>query len=223
MLIHSHKRAELSEKGWSLVEAAENTNFLSIASELGRAIPSRLGGSLVDSLRPKSQENSPKACMSAIHGLGRFPFHTDGAYLRTPPRFIVMRLAVGAMSRRCTLLQDSSDLRLSMEDLGTLEHDVWIVTGPRRPFLSSILTTDWHRRTRIIRYDPCCMTLAHRGFVRSRRLIESALEHTEPARIAWTAGWALIVDNWRILHGRDRSLVDDSATRCLERVWIAAE
>ncbi len=217
-------RHELLKKGWVDFESDPDLSLAFIASELGQPIPSRRGGPLVDRLTPMSREDARKFSMSASFGLGSFPYHTDGAYFRMPPRFVLLRMAPGFFSQRCTLLLDFLALGLSKESMSILFHDVWVVIGGKSPFLSSILGSLKREYSNgiLVRYDTCCMKPAHPTFHRSKEMIVDALRKSVPVRIHWSEKRTLVIDNWRILHGREDAEVNDSNTRCLERVLVAA-
>jgi len=79
-----------------------------IAGRLGRLV--RLGvGPVVHNLTPVAMEKSTPNTYSGIYGLKKFPFHTDFAHWRYPPRYLMLRCVVG-FEEVPTLLIDSSHL-----------------------------------------------------------------------------------------------------------------
>jgi len=60
------------------------------AHDLGwEQVATRRGDSPVSVLRPTAAEEAHPRSLSAIHGLGEQPMHTDGAHLREPPDYLV--------------------------------------------------------------------------------------------------------------------------------------
>ena len=53
-------------------------------------------------------------------------------------------------------------------------------------------------------------------------MLKEVLESVTPARICWQKGRLLLLDNWRVLHGRDSTEVPDAA-RTLGRTLIRNE
>lgn len=72
----------LGEDGWFSTSTEHETEFLALARHLGIPRPSRNDGELIDELRPISASQAKRPSLSAIHGVGAFPLHTDTAYWR---------------------------------------------------------------------------------------------------------------------------------------------
>jgi len=211
---------ELSESGWLLVKEVRTTGLLQLARELGEPVPSRLGGPLVDRLAPKPKEEAPPRSMSAFFGLGEFPFHTDCAHFRIPPRFLLLRLAEGATSDRPTLAQEFRQLGLNANQRNELLRHVWLVNGGRRCFFSSILSDSLIPGHTLVRYDQCCIRPALPGFAVSAAILEHAMHEVVPVAVDWKPDEVLIIDNWRVLHARGPATNQAKSPRVLERVLV---
>ncbi len=197
-------------------------DLVELALALGKPCPSREGNALIDRLMPTERNHARPGTMSFYFGLGRFPFHTDGAYSRIPPRFILLRLAAAAYSLRPTLLCDIAALALRAEEVRALTHDVWIVRGGRRPFLSSILNDSLLVGHTILRFDRCCMRPASPRSKRCARIMDAALDNSVPVAIHWSSGKVLVLDNWRVLHARGDGPLDLNEGRVLERASVTS-
>ena len=214
---------EFNTRGWSRLAVDESISLVEVASGIGVPCPSRRDGPLVDHLRPLLREAARPNSMSARHGLGRFPFHTDSANFRVPPRYCLLRLARGSSSHRATLLVDVSTLPLDREGWAALRAGVWYTSGGRGRFLSSILSSSLVPGHEVLRFDRCCMRPAHPRADFAARTLESACARVVPTRIDWSTAFALVVDNWRILHARDVPIEPGAEDRVLERVLVRAE
>ncbi|MGY5884973.1 hypothetical protein [Modestobacter lacusdianchii] len=53
----------------------------------------RKGDAAVSVLRPTAAEDAHPRSLSAIHGLGEQPLHTDGAHLQAPPDIVILHAA----------------------------------------------------------------------------------------------------------------------------------
>src|SRR5580704_5709543 len=91
-----------------------------IARLLGEPIKAR-NGRLVDALAPMDKAKGKPGSLSVIHGLGSFPFHTDGSHLLRPPRFIVLICAASGSAPVPTTLVRFRDLKLGPAERGCLE------------------------------------------------------------------------------------------------------
>jgi hypothetical protein len=195
-------------------------DLLSLATSLGEITPSRASGPPVDELRPKPSSDAPPRSLSALHGLGAFPFHTDAAHHLIPPRYVLLRLASESPSARKTLVAPIPR-RLAQRDRRSLEHDVWIVDGGRGRFLTSILSHPEGRSCEMFRFDEGCMRPADRVFGAARAVMLRVLASHSRA-IEWVPGRTIALDNWRTLHAREGAPPKD-AERVLERVLVSEQ
>lgn len=148
--------------------------------------------------------------LSANHGLGKFPWHTDGAQRVRPPRWLLLRST--GEPREPTLLLNGVHLAARSEFTADLSAASWLVRGAR-PFYAPIVSP----RENALRWNPDLMrprgSRAPAVDVRWRRLLAEA----KPIRHKWRPGEVLILDNWRWLHSRPAIAASDQERR-LERV-----
>jgi hypothetical protein len=211
-VITSMALRELESRGWTTVDGEGTSALLHLMFELGQPHRSRPNGSYVDVLRPLKREDAPPKSMSAIYGDGAFPFHTDCANHQPPPHYVALGLAPNAYSDRPTLLKDSHDL--SSSEAEVLRRAVYLVTGTRTPFYTSVLATGPLR----IRYDPCCMSPANRSFRVAEEVFLSFFSRSPTTEIYWESGRIVIIDNHRLLHARAEG--PEVTNRALLRVLI---
>jgi alpha-ketoglutarate-dependent taurine dioxygenase len=211
-------KRELPDQGFCLFRASA-AEFQSVACELGIPVPARRGGPLQDTLTPRLADEAPPRSLSAMHGLDRFPFHTDAAHHRMPPRYTLLRCSEGASTSVPTLLADFDALGLSAASRCALAREVWLVKGgPRRTFYTSVLT-----RTTcgpVLRFDLGCMAPAPGTNPAGHRELVSTLETSAPTVVRWEPNLVVAIDNHRILHARP-AIQEAEKSRVLERVMIA--
>jgi hypothetical protein len=205
----------LETNGWAFFADAR-ASTLEIASRLGRPVPSWRGGDEVQLLRPRPRDSAPPNSLSSLHGLAEFPLHTDAAHHPVPPRYVVMRLAQGNITRCATLVVPFSSIAFDQSALASLRRDVWIVNGGRGKFTTTILDSLSISGREIVRYDAACMRPMSRSFARSSWLLQENLGSAPRIRIQWQPTYFLVVDNWRVLHGREAAIGNEQ--RVLERV-----
>ena len=202
----------LANKGFASIEISTNDELLELGRSLGNILPSRKNSNkLIDVLVPKGESKYERS-ISAIYGLNEFPFHTDGAYMPNPPRYLILR-NVSRDNKTDTLLKD---LKFDCKELRELQRAVWYVNGGRGRFYTSIISS--YNEVYHLRYDKECMRPAHKRFFHTKAIMEERLINSNTIRIGWRMNQSLIIDNWRILHARDA--VGSNINRRLQRVWI---
>lgn len=213
-------RQALSERlvtsGYAMLpRLAANVGTDAVAAHLGQPIAA-WDGPIVHELVPRA-DAAPNS-YSGIFGLGRFPFHTDLAHWRVPPRYIVLRCVRG-YADVTTQLVDGAAIAAQV---GPIEMRRALVT-PRRPSLGRFDMLRLSQRevsADVLRWDEVFLKPAsrvgERVFVRVRSCIEDAL----PAPIALVdPGDVAIIDNWRMLHARP-AIAANRRDRWLERVYL---
>jgi alpha-ketoglutarate-dependent taurine dioxygenase len=213
---------EALSRGWSLLETGAKSSLLELASVLGKPIPSRLNGPLIDMLRVVPPQEARKRSLSSVYGVGAFPWHTDMAHIRVPPRFAVIR-SLSQQGVRPTLLLDSRELYQSGCDEAVLKTEVWFVNGGRGRFLTPVLNNTIQTGANIFRYDACVMRPATPSARQSASLMRASENRSPSGTIEWRHGLCVVLDNWRTLHARARQPAETEPERVLERVLVSSE
>ena len=190
-----------------------------IAGRLGRLL--RLGaGPAVHNLTPVATEKSTPNTYSGIYGLERFPFHTDFAHWRYPPRYLMLRCVVG-FEEVPTLLIDSSQL---VPQIGKSSLSRALVR-PRRPvrgklpLLRLYQTIGCHS---LLRWDEMFFCPASAIGKAGMQALRAAIARENPISVALARrGDTLILDNWRLLHSRS-AIPRGCEDRLLERAYLEA-
>ena len=209
-------RDEVIRRGYAFVQDRwPDTDTITVANHLGNALTSWEGG-LVQDLIPRA--SATPNTYSGIYGLDRFPFHTDLAPWRLPPRYLLLRCVTGH-SDVPTLLVDGRTLIEAV----TLDILIRAIFKPRRPRDGALAllrlcepTDDGHR----LRWDEAFLKPASKiGDIADLRVREW-LAHCEPLSIALArAGDTLLIDNWRMLHARS-PVPAGREDRKIERVYL---
>ncbi len=114
------------------------------------------------------------------------------------------------------MLLDWRTIGFSPDELDFLKGAPVLVRTGRRSFYSTILPTN-HA---FLRYDPSCLEAVDERGQKALRLIEQRLSGGSPEIHHWRTGDILIIDNWRLLHGRGPSR--EGCGRRLSRLLIDA-
>jgi hypothetical protein len=214
-------KGRVNFSGWAsgnlgcLPESVLQEKLLSLASQFGTPVPSRPGGSLCDTLTPTESGLARPHSLSQIHGTCEFPLHTDMAHWLTPCRYVMLACLSPGSGNRCTLLLNTQLLPLTEEQVALLHSMPFRVMNGRNSFFSTVLSSSRD----FFRFDPGCMT----PMTKEGAAVLTLLSHEKWAAavesVIWQAGKVIVVDNWRVLHGRGRADSLD-ANRKLVRVSI---
>lgn len=211
----------LVERGWSR-HSSEDADPGAIVRALGQ-LGDRLGtrvpgraGSLEEVIEPRAADDAHPRSLSARYGLGALPFHTELSHRTRPCRYILLGCIDPGSPAAATMLLDWRALGFSREELDLLEDAPILVRTGRRSFYSTILSPG----RAFLRYDPGCLeALDERGRT-ALALIEDRIAGAQSEAHHWRRGDILIIDNWRVLHGRSPS--DRGSGRRLARILIDA-
>jgi alpha-ketoglutarate-dependent taurine dioxygenase len=182
-----HWLESLEKQGWfAFTRHIHRPRLSAIAKRLGlsQAKQARLTASEAEHARPNT--------LSSRYGLGTFPLHSDFALDETPPRYVI--LYAPHPRPFATVLWDA--WQVPME---TRSQAIFLIDEPRR---RKYVRFEQVRSGRpIIRYNSAV-------FTPQKQLAEELTKQIEMQRgaikIKWTERSSVIIDNWRILHGREK-------------------
>lgn len=198
--------SELSAHGYAQLQDIESIEHaLSVTEGLGPLLP--LNGAVVQELLPREKEGVQSNSFSRRYGRGVFPLHTDTAFWERPARFVVIFSAVA--SRGATRVLSLKDTRYLMES-ARRSNPIFL----RQTTRGEIYSHPWDGVEISALYDPCYMLPVNKE---ARDFQEATLEAGERSqRLDWCGAAVLIMDNWRVMHGRDSC---DDGNRVLHRFY----
>jgi Taurine catabolism dioxygenase TauD, TfdA family len=210
---------KLHAHGWCEIASAGSEDLsgklLEIGRRLGRPVALRNSIGIVQELVP-SQASRFTNSLSAKYKDGEFPMHTDTAHWLTPCRYVVMGCSKEGERRRDTLLFDIAAISMAEDDRLLLMSEPFRIVNGRRSFYGTVLAPD----RPFIRYDQGCMfPTSDRGEAAMSLLATLHLGGLRES-IRWREGKILVIDNWRVLHGRC-SAAGSGSERTIARVLVA--
>lgn len=215
-------KEKMLKDGYAFIQNFNTKNEAETIFESIGKIDTLEGFDNIQSLTPQSEDNSTANTYSGNYGLGEFPLHTDLAHWASPPRYVALRCEIGTTAVATRVLDSIKIINFLGEDL--LFHS--LVT-PRRPLryghqLMRILDTpNIHSATRVFRWDALYLRAANKTAIEALEKIRSLLKDIPPLEFSLTnRGDLLIMDNWRILHGRS-SVDASSAVRNIKRAYLS--
>lgn len=211
----------LPHRGWAECtwairsEATFRQQLIALANQIGTPVATRSKGDICDTLKPTDASSANPNSLSEIHSLGEFPLHVDTAHWLTPCRYLILACLSAGSGDRPTLLLDTERLPLSPEQTSILRRTPFRVTNGRNSFFSAILSKD----RQFVRYDQGCMASVRSSDkpVLDIFLASNWTDYVET--IDWHKGKVIVIDNWRVLHGRGQASHPD-LDRTLLRISI---
>jgi len=200
-----------------LREYRTDSDDTEVASTIGKPSYSR-GESAVHFLSPRTKDKATPNTYSGIYGYKKFPFHTDLAHWKNPPRYLLLRCVVG-FREVSTLIADGSEI---IRSAGALSLSRALVQ-PRRPIDGKLpllrLLEDIEGKM-LLRWDKVFLRPASNAGSNGMLLFQSAIEKCSPSAFFLTdKGDTLILDNWRMLHARS-NVNENHAGRKIMRAYF---
>ena len=175
------------------------------------------GDDPVHPLRAIEREQTTPNTYSGNYGLDAFPMHTDLAHWCIPPRYLMLRCQVG-YAEVSTPVMDGRDLFLRNSDLSGR-----VLVKPRRPLQGSMrllrlceqVGSHW-----LFRWDQLFLQAASLSGINDMSMYEVLIRfHEKTSIVLKDKGDTVIIDNWRMIHGRD-CIPPQCSDRLLERVYL---
>lgn len=213
-------RSMVSRQGFALLPKVErHYGVLEAFAQIGDVVA--VGGESTQQLRPKLREDAPCNIYSGNYGLGEFPLHSDLAHWYIPPRYFALHCVEGAEGVDTLLI----DTALLSKALGrsvlrrTLAH-------PRRPLSGKLpvlrLLEEPENRGAFIRWDSLFIKPATDGSAQTFKAIHAFLAEAPVSRLSLlTPGDMLVIDNWRMLHGRS-AVTSSGLNRHIVRAYFGS-
>lgn len=196
-------------------DIADEASFLALAGQFGE--PTKLGGGgYIKTLRIKDQADAAKNTLSGIYGTGSFPFHSDGAFMLKPPRWVLLRALNGDLNRS-TYVQSFLSIVDGIDEK-SLRSSIWMCDNGVGKFYTTIRFSGGN----VVgyRYDENCMSAVNQSAKEIERMLLSRTQlldgHSE---VKWAPNKVLVIPNWTYLHARGPSSELD-ADRVLQRIYI---
>lgn len=189
-------------------------------SELIRYLEAKEGmepTSGIHHLTPKEKVESTPNTYSGQYGHHEFPLHTDLAHWFRPPRYLLLRCVQGN-NQVSTRLLDGNKI---VDALGVRVLERALVK-PRRPIKGKLrLMRIFQPGTpSLFRWDKIFIVPASPAGEVGIAAVINRLKETNIVKVILGNTYdTLLIDNWRMLHGRS-AVPDGSDNRIIERVYL---
>lgn len=210
-------KSQLAAAGFVLLNSYRpGADVVAVAEELGETLTPWEGG-LVQTLTPR--EKGDPNTYSGNFGLGAFPFHTDLAHWRIPPRYLLLRCITGYPDVPTSLVD--GNILVDAVSRAVLARAIF---KPRRPRAGAYallrLLEDTADGRHMLRWDELFLQPGSRVGDRTDILVREWLSACQPISVALSQpDDTLIIDNWRMLHARS-SVLPGREDRAIQRVYL---
>jgi hypothetical protein len=197
-------KAGLDAHGWYSYSAgghpAKDTLYAEVAAlaeGLGEIVPGR-SRQRVEHIFPQDARMAHAGSLSQQYGMAPLPLHTDTAHWTVPCRYLVMACAEPGPEPTPTILLDSRVVSLTKCEAAACSSAVFLIRNGRRSFYGSITA----QNRPFIRFDRGCMEPLSPNGAEIAGAFSQARNAGKTYRHDWQRGDILVIDNWRMLHGR---------------------
>jgi hypothetical protein len=188
----------------------------SVAKQIGEPVRVRTGEDFFSVLVPTTAKSARRHSLSRKFSRGEFEVHNDTAHWIRPCRYIFLACVDPGEGGRATLLLDTKQLPLSSEQTELLETAPMRIRNGRNSFYSTIFGRD----RPFVRFDVGCMAGATPSASAAIRILRRENWPSKLREFYWQPGIGLVIDNWRVLHGRGAASQDDPKRRLLRISFI---
>lgn len=212
---------EISASGYVFIERFyPNYSSNEVFSLIG-SISILPGGRAVHPLKPSKKEDAQPNTYSGIYGYEEFPMHTDLAHWHIPPRYLALRCIVGFKEVETSII----DGHLLIKEIG---EDVLFnaLVQPRRHVNGMLPLLRLYEKNShdvgLFRWDEKFIRPASQAGAIGMSCVKGCLLENDKTRIKLMShGDVLIIDNWRMLHGRS-AIPLNCLERTIERTYLEA-
>jgi len=209
-------------RGYAFLPAFQPTlNASAAAAALGA--PEQVDGlRLVQELVPTERSFTTPNTYSGNFGLADFPLHTDLAHWARPPRYLMLRCFFGDPDIDTRVIDGLS----LIESIGSSSL-ARCLARPRRPMNGALqLLPIWQRATEthgdLFRWDSVYLQPTNEYAQGVFSQIAGWLSITQPkTHVLEHAGDTLLLDNWRVLHGRS-DVSSSTSSRQIHRLYLSS-
>lgn len=173
-------------------------HLLHVAASLGTPTIGREKKAVTERIRPMNEQKARTSSLSRRFGFNALPLHTDTAHWIEPSRFVVLGCSNAGLRESRTLLADSRSLKFSDAEWNETAKATYRVLNGRHSFFAPIFGPE----KQFCRFDEGCMDPVDNLSTEVMRKISYLFKNGPLEEISWQRGKVLIIDNWRMLHGR---------------------
>ena len=214
-------RGQVTDRGYfvgNVTTCFGERDLLDLATGLGCPQRSLRSDAVVDFLKAKPAHRAFPNSLSSRFGLGRFPLHTDDAIARLPAKYLLLHNREGGELAATVLLDMVRVFKgLDRQERAELTEAVFYIRNGLKSFPTTLVDPEHH----YVRFDPNILRPTGRRALQLLNAIRTGIEQENVERITWSRPTVLVVDNHRVLHGREAVReIRPSVVRTLLRILV---
>jgi hypothetical protein len=200
---------DLNQYGWVLIDCYDGDiyNLINIVCKSQKI---SIDFNNYKILIPKSENETDYFSLSSVHGLLNFPLHTDGADYLIPPKYVILRALEDTPTG--TIIADSIEIKEN-KDWNKIENIKWKVKLKNKIFMTNLFNDELVANKKIFRYNSVIMKC-----LEETNSFQKIISNLPVQTITWKKNKTLILDNWRVLHGREAIKEINHKNRIIERL-----
>jgi alpha-ketoglutarate-dependent taurine dioxygenase len=207
---------KLEKNGWVEFEnISTERDLFEVANKFGKIV-CHPNGELIGILKPNDGVKAIKGTFSNIHGFSVFPLHTDTAFWIKPVRYLLLSSIYSSSCSTFFISLETILNHFSNTELEQFKRAIFKVKTIHEQYYSTLFFN--HNGITGIKYDPSCMFPVNSNAKRFIGKLEQVMINIPIEKIKWTGNNAVIIDNWKMLNGREAAL--RSEKRELRRIYI---
>jgi hypothetical protein len=199
----------LEKYGWSVIDNYSG-ELLSLMERVCYKMSLIISSHTFKKLTPKECREVEYFSLSSAYGLNEFPLHTDGVAMDIPPRFIVLRAL--SSSPTGTKLADANEIKEQLN----IKNSKWSFKTNTGILKTSLYTKHPKYSVEYLRFNRLSMKCT----LGNKLEIIDMIDKLKIIYVDWTDPKTLIIDNWRVLHGRQGVIEKDYKSRVIERLQV---
>lgn len=209
----------LNKNGWCIVDISsirleELTQFLIEKFPLDNKISTSI-------LHPKlslTTTEGKNPTFSSTCGYDSFPFHTDTAFEKTPVRFLIMK-AIHPSNTATTFFSFSDFYKcLNSYEKENIKNAIFSIKSTEGSYYNRLFLDE---NDKYIRFDPLIMTPQNSSAKYVFEILKDIpFQNKLTDKIFWNGSNILIIDNWRILHRREKVDQLEYDSRKIQRIYV---
>ena len=186
-----------------------------ISEFLGHCIEGR-AGAIRETVTPRNRAEAHPRSQSVTYGLDALPLHVELSHRPAPCRYVLLGCFNPGDPGSATTMLEWRGLGFTSDEIALLKGAPILVRNGRNSFYTTAIPPDG----RFLRYDAECVEAVDTRGRTALETIQARLSSAESVAHTWRRGEILVIDNWRILHGREA--VPEQSCRRLTRRLVNA-
>jgi hypothetical protein len=205
--------ADVQLQGWTVLTSDIRSDEAIVralndtAASLGTPAKGR-GGAVLERIVPRSRSTAHSESQSAKFGFEAIPLHVELSHRTTPCRYVVLGCLDAGLHACETTLLDWRTLALTTTETLQLKGAALLVRNGRQSFYTTAMPADGG----YLRYDEGCIGAIDERGHSALDIVRKHLSASVPVVHEWERGHILVIDNWRMLHGRKAAHPESSRT-----------